>query len=208
MRGYDKEQKQWVNINSASNTPISDLSDSFESDNVEGALQEVAAKNIEFLSRMNAYNTTIEGVQEEIAWLNNKKAYVFQSNEPSNKNALWIKEDGTEELSGDQYNVDDLISTIKAYKSTMDSLVTIVTALQKDVEYIKTHGTVVKPEDTNIENALVTEDGTYLVTEDGVYLVTQGASVTPEPTPKGEKLTTSDGKYLVTDKQQFIKISR
>ena len=69
MRGYDKEQKQWVNINSASNTPISDLSDSFESDNVEGALQEVAAKNIEFLSRMDDYDTTIEGMQGDIEWL-------------------------------------------------------------------------------------------------------------------------------------------
>ena len=69
MRGYDKEQKQWVNLNSASNTPISDLSDSFESDNVEGALQEVAAKNIEFLSRMEDYDTTIEGMQGDIEWL-------------------------------------------------------------------------------------------------------------------------------------------
>ena len=69
MRGYDKEQKQWVNINSASNTPITDLSDSFESDNVEGALQEVAAKNIEFSSRIGEYDATIEGMQEEIAWL-------------------------------------------------------------------------------------------------------------------------------------------
>ena len=69
MKRYDKEQKQWVNINSASSTPISDLSDSFESDNVEGALQEVAAKNIEFSSRIEEYDTTIEGMQEEIAWL-------------------------------------------------------------------------------------------------------------------------------------------
>lgn len=172
MRGYDKEQKQWVNINSASNTPISDLSDSFESDNVEGALQEVAAKNIEFLSRMEDYDTTIEGVQEEIAWLNNKKAYVFQSNEPSNINMLWIKEGGTEELSGDQYNVDDLISMIKAYKSTMDSIITIVTALQKDVEYIKTHGTIIGGGDTdNIEGAILTDDGNYLITDDGKYLI-------------------------------------
>ena len=69
MRGYDKEQKQWVNLNSASNTPISDLSELFESDNVEGALQEVAAKNIEFSSKIEEYDTTIEGMQEEIAWL-------------------------------------------------------------------------------------------------------------------------------------------
>ena len=171
MRGYDKEQKQWVNLNSASNTPISDLSDSFESDNVEGALQEVAAKNIEFLSRMNDYDTTIEGVQEEIAWLNNKKAYVFQSNEPSNINALWIKEDGTEELSGDQYNVDDLISMIKAYKSTMDSIITIVTALQKDVEYIKTHGTIIGDDTDNIEGAILTDDEKYLITDDEKYLI-------------------------------------
>lgn len=169
MRGYDKEQKKWVNINSASNTPISDLSDSFESDNVEGALQEIAAKNIEFSSRIGEYDATIEGMQEEIA---NKKAYVFQSNEPSNINMLWIKEDGTEELSGDQYNVDDLISMIKAYKSTMDSIITIVTALQKDVEYIKSHGTIIGGGDTdNIEGAILTDDGNYLITDDGKYLI-------------------------------------
>ena len=70
MRGYDKEQKQWVNINSASNTPISDLSDSFESDNVEGALQEIAAWKKELgEGSLAIINKRLDGHDEDIKWL-------------------------------------------------------------------------------------------------------------------------------------------
>lgn len=101
----------------------------------------------------------------------NTKAYVFQSDEPSNINMLWIKEDEAVELSGGQYNVDDLMDMIKTYKSIMDSLVTIVTALQKDVEYIKAHGTIIGDDTNNIEGAILTDDEKYLITDDGKYLI-------------------------------------
>lgn len=144
---------------------------------------------------------------------NGGKAWVKQVEEPSDKDLLWVREDDVVPMLEGQYTMDDIANMLKAYTKKVDAVMEIVKTLQKDVEYIKKHGTIVNPDnpdnpDADIENALVTEDGTYLVTEDGAYLITQGGSATPEPTPKGEKLTTSDGKYIVTDKQQFIKISR
>lgn len=49
----------------------------------------------------------------------------------------------------------------------------IVKTLQKDVEYIKKHGTVVNPDnpEADVEGALITDDGCYLMTDDGCYLV-------------------------------------
>lgn len=145
------------------------------------------------------------------------KAWVMQVTEPADKNLIWIKEEDSVAMIDGEYTIDDVVNMIKAYDKKVTAVLDIIKQLQDDVAYIKKHGTVVNPDnpdnpDADIENALVTEDGTYLVTEEGVYLVTQGGSATPEPTPKptpeGEKLTTSEGKYLVTDKQQFIKISR
>ena len=142
---------------------------------------------------------------------NGGKAWVRQVEEPSDKNLLWVREDDEVPMLEGQYTMDDIANMLKAYTKKVDAV--IVKTLQKDVEYIKKHGTIVNPDNpdnpgADIDNALVTEDGTYLVTEEGVYLITQGGSVNPEPVPEGEKLTTSDGKYLVTDKQQYIKISR
>ena len=84
---------------------------------------------------------------------------------------LWIKEDETVELIDGQYTVDDLVTMIKTYKSTIDSLVAIVTALQKDVEYIKSHGTIIGDDTDNIEGAILTDDEKYLITDDEKYLI-------------------------------------
>lgn len=163
------------------------------------------------LERLEYKNTALMGetpVWEEV--VTGGKAWVKQVEEPSDKNLLWFREDDEVPMLDNQYTMDDIANMLKAYTKKVDAVMAIVKTLQEDVAYIKKHGTVVNPDnpDADIENALVTEDGTYLVTEEGVYLITQGGSVTPEPVPEGEKLATSEGKYLVTDKQQFIKISR
>ena len=72
-----------------------------------------------------------------------------------------------------KYTMDDIANMLKAYTKKVDAVMDIVKTLQKDVEYIKKHGTVVNPDnpDADVEGALITDDGCYLMTDDGCYLV-------------------------------------
>ena len=125
-----------------------------------------------FCIKENKEYQNIAKLNETPVWVEyNIKAYAFQPNEPLNTDMLWIKEDETVELIDGQYTVDDLVTMIKTYKSTIDSLVAIVTALQKDVEYIKSHGTIIGDDTNNIEGAILTDDEKYLITDDGKYLI-------------------------------------
>lgn len=101
---------------------------------------------------------------------NTGKAYVYQTDEPVNKDLLWFKEDEAVPVVDEQYTTEDLINLIKNYKATVDTLVGIVESLQKDVAYIKKNGTIINP-DGNVDGALMTDDGCYLITDDGSYLV-------------------------------------
>lgn len=125
-----------------------------------------------FCIKENKEYQNIAKLNETPVWVEyNIKAYAFQSDAPLNTDMLWIKEDETVELIDGQYTVDDLVTMIKTYKNTIDSLVAIVTALQKDVEYIKSHGTIIGDDTNNIEGAILTDDEKYLITDDGKYLI-------------------------------------
>ena len=99
-----------------------------------------------------------------------QKAYIRQTKEPTNKDLMWFREEDLEVVDIEDYSKEDLLNMIKTQKAIVESLQVVVLQLQKDVAYLKKHGTVVNP-DTNIEGALITDDGCYLMTDDGCYLV-------------------------------------
>lgn len=69
MKGYFNKEHKWVNINTASNTPIADLSNSYDSNNVEGALQEAAAKDLLLQNKSDEHTKKIQELDESVEWL-------------------------------------------------------------------------------------------------------------------------------------------
>lgn len=69
MKGYSNKERKWVDINTASNTPIADLSNSYDSNNVEGALQEAAAKDLLLQNKLDEHAQKIEDLDESVEWL-------------------------------------------------------------------------------------------------------------------------------------------
>lgn len=68
-RIWSKELNSWVEISVASDISIADISESFESEDVEGALQELVANKLDTQSRFEEINATTELMQEDIDWL-------------------------------------------------------------------------------------------------------------------------------------------
>lgn len=68
-RIWDKVKQQWVEILVASDITIADLSDSIESQDVEGALQELASYKTQITSSIDEINANAELMQEDIDWL-------------------------------------------------------------------------------------------------------------------------------------------
>lgn len=126
------------------------------------------------LSENKEYRNTAK-LGEVPVWIESNvgKTYAYQTDEPANKDLLWFKESEAVPIVDEQYTTDDLVNLIKNYKTTVDTLVSIVETLQKDVAYIKKNGTVINPDNPegDIDGALMTDDGCYLMTDDGCYLV-------------------------------------
>lgn len=68
-RIWDKVKQQWVEILVASDITIADLSDSIESQDVEGALQELASYKTQVTSSIDELSANAELMQEDIDWL-------------------------------------------------------------------------------------------------------------------------------------------
>lgn len=69
MYFYNPDKKRWETDTYASQVPIKDPSDSFDSNNVEGALQELAGERDAQKILINNHTTKIESMQDNIDWL-------------------------------------------------------------------------------------------------------------------------------------------
>lgn len=102
------------------------------------------------------------------------KAYVYQEEEPDDKNVIWCKPSDCIERIDNEFTTDELVALVKNYKSVTDALIIMLQQLQKEVEDIKKNGVIIdpsKPSTGNIDGGIITETGAYLVTETGAYLV-------------------------------------
>ena len=66
---WSKELQKWVDITPASTISIADKSGSFESNNVEGALQEIVAETVLNTTKVDLATQNIETLQEDVDWL-------------------------------------------------------------------------------------------------------------------------------------------
>ena len=69
MRFYNPKTKRWETDTPASQVPIKDLTDSFDSNNVEGALQELAGVRDAQGLLIENQNDKITGLQDTVDWL-------------------------------------------------------------------------------------------------------------------------------------------
>lgn len=104
---------------------------------------------------------------DQLGWVPNKP-FLVSDTEPANKNIMWIPSGEPVELPED-VTLSDIADMVKNYKKSVDTLTEMVQSLQKDIEALKS-GSIVVP-DSDIEGAILTEEGDYLITEEGDYLV-------------------------------------